>query len=81
MLFAQELVTLLGFFVFLDRHEVHRPHLIQPHLQCRYLLGNHVPICGRAAGRHFFRRHHMHFCRTFIGESNGDALAANIVEV
>ena len=33
VLFAEELVALLGFLVFLDGHQVHRPHLVQPLLQ------------------------------------------------
>ena len=81
MLLAQELVALLGLLVFLDGHQVHGPHLVNALLQALNLLRHCIPIGGHPRGSHFFRRHHMHLGRPFIGKRNGDALAANIVEL
>ena len=81
MLLAQELVALLGFLVFLDGHQVHRPHLVDALLQRLDLLRHGGPVGGRAGGGHFLRRHHVHLGRAFVGVGDGDALAANVVEV
>ena len=43
VLLAEELVALLGFFVFLDGHQVHRPHLVDALLQRFDLLGDGRP--------------------------------------
>ena len=40
-----------------------------------------VPIRGRAAARHFFGRQRFNFGRAFIGESDRDAFAADVVEI
>ena len=77
----QKLIALLGFLVFLDGHQVHRADFVEPFLQGFDLLRDGVPIRGRARGGHFFRRHHMHLRRAFVGEGDGDALAAHVVEV
>ena len=80
VLLGQKLITLLGFLVFLDGHEIHRADFVEPLLQGLNLLRDGVPIRGRACGGHFFRRHHMHLRRAFVGERDGDAFAANVVE-
>ena len=81
VLLAQELVALLGFLVFLDSDEVHRPHLVDALLQRLDLLGDGSPIRGGARGGHFIRRHYMHLRLALVGVGDGDALAANVVEV
>ena len=80
VLLAEELVALLGLLVFLDGHQVHRPHLVNALLQVLDLPGDGRPIGGGAGGGHFLGRHHVHLGRAFVGVGNGDALAANAVE-
>ena len=53
VLLAEELVALLGLLVFLDGHQVHRPHLVDALLQRLDLLRHGVPIGRRAARRPF----------------------------
>ena len=53
---GEELVALLGFFVFLDGDEIDRPHFIDPLLQRADLFADRVPIGRRAVRRHFFGR-------------------------
>ena len=74
-------MALLGFLVFLDGHQVHRAHFVEPLLQRLDLLRHGVPIRRRAARRHFFRRQRLHLGRAFVGVGDGDALAADVVEV
>ena len=77
---AQEFVALLGFFVFFDGHQVDRAHLIDAPLQSADLFGDYVPVGGNTGGGHFFGRKRLHFCGAFVGDGDGDAFAANVVE-
>ena len=74
-------MALLGFLVFLDGHQVHRADFVEPLLQRLDLLRHGVPIRGRAARRHFLRRQRLHLGRPFVGKRDGDALAADVVQV
>ena len=78
---GEELIPLLGLLVFVDRHQVHRPHLVDALLQSDRLFCDGVPIGGDAAGGHFLRRQRFDLRRAFVGDGDGNALAANIVEV
>jgi len=75
MLLGEKLITLLGFLVFLDGHEVHRADFVEPLLQGLDLLRDGLPIRGRARRRHFFRRQHVHFRRAFVGKRDGECIS------
>ena len=45
------------------------------------LLGHGIPVGRRAGGGHLLRRHDVHLGRAFVGEGDGDALAADVVQV
>ena len=82
MLLAEELIALLGFLVFLDGDQIHRAHFVEALLQRVDLFGNRVPIRSRARWRPFLPGvKTLHPCRAFVGKGDGDALAANIVQV
>ena len=75
-------MALLGFLVFLDGDEVHRPHLVDA------LPATPRPAAATAsqsvaapAGGHFLGRQRLDLGRAFVGEGDGDALAADVVEV
>ena len=74
-------MPLLGLLVFLNGDEIHRPHFVHSLLQIRHLPGHRVPVGGGAAGRHFFRCQGLDFGRSFVGDGDGNALAADLVEV
>ena len=78
----RKLIALLGFLVFLDRHQIHRPHFIDALLQRCDLLAQRAsqsvaaPLAAISSG--------VSVC-TFAGPSSAigdrDAFAANVVEV
>ena len=78
---GQKLVALFGLLVFVDGDEVDRPHFVDAFLQDGHLLRHGIPVGGSAAGGHLFGRERANPGRTFVGKCDGDALAANIVEV
>ena len=74
-------MALLGFLVFFNRDQVHRPHLVNFLLQRFDLLLHRIPIRRRAGFGHLFGRECLHFGRAFVGIGDGDAFAADVVEV
>ena len=78
---GQKLVALFGLLVFVDGDEVDRPHFVDAFLQDGHLLRHGIPVSGSAAGGHLFGRERADPGRTFVGKCDGDALAANLVEV
>jgi hypothetical protein len=44
VLLREELMALLGFLVFLNGHEIHRPHFVNLGLQAFHLLRDGVPV-------------------------------------
>ena len=80
VLLAEERVARLGLLVFLDGGVVHGPEVVELRLERRDLLGDFVPIRGHASVRHFVGRDGLDLRRALVGEGNGDALAADVVE-
>ena len=81
MLRGKELVALLGLLVFLDGHQIDRPHLVNLLLQNFHLLLHGIPIGGGPRLGHLLRRQGFHLRLAFIGMRDGDAFAADILEV
>ncbi len=79
VLLAEELVALLGFLVFLDGHQVHRPHLINARLQRLDLLRHGAPIRRRARRGHLRRCQHVNPRRPLVRVGDRNALAADVV--
>jgi len=80
VLFCQELMALLGLLVFLNGHQVDRADLVQPPLQGGNLFRDRRPVGRHPAGGHFLRRQGVDLGRAFLGQSDGDAFAADVVQ-
>ena len=78
---AEEGVALLCLLVLVDGHEVDRAHVVEPLLHGVDLFRRHLPVGACAGFSHLLRRERLDLRLALVRVGDGDALAADVVEV